>query len=373
MSLRDKARHALHKASNLLGETTGVKPASLHAKAKAKASCVLDLPSLKALLPYETVNESGFFVNRASLGIGLELHPMPGADEPLMQSLAQLLKNKLTTDTDCTVLLYKHPWLGDSLFKNYEPILKQGGIYAELAQQSLQYHLNAIRQGYKNGRNVPAGLSDYVCYLFLSRPNRPEVEEELLQLQADFESELKVSGFGFKRCEKEDFKRLMRALISPDFNELSWPKPQETNELISDAIPNPTAIMSIGDEGMEASITSATGEVQQVSIINCELSSYPVKPFALWQTPDLFANLLEPEQGIQCPFLISLTVRGVSQEKVKANAKARAKSLANNNNAIQGFINPSIREEAAEWQFVHEHTAKGELHLLPTFYNRPLA
>ncbi|MHA3151868.1 type IV secretion system protein TraC [Legionella pneumophila] len=50
-------------------------------------------------------------------------------------------------------------------------------------------------------------------------------------------------------------------------------------------------------------------------------------------------------------------------------ARARAKSLNANNNPVQSFINPSIREEAAEWQFVHDHASKGELHLLPTFYN----
>lgn len=69
------------------------------------------------------------------------------------------------------------------------------------------------------------------------------------------------------------------------------------------------------------------------------------------------------------PFLISFTIRGINQEKMKARAKARAKSLAANNNAVQSFINPSIREETAEWQFVHEHASKGELHLLPSFYN----
>ncbi|MDF1931831.1 DUF5934 domain-containing protein [Legionella pneumophila] len=54
---------------------------------------------------------------------------------------------------------------------------------------------------------------------------------------------------------------------------------------------------------------------------------------------------------------------------MKAKARARAKSLNANNNPVQSFINPSIREEAAEWQFVHDHASKGELHLLPTFYN----
>lgn len=366
---RDKARTLMHQAATLLGETSGIKPASLQAQTKAQESYELDVPSIKALLPYETVNEQGFFVNRNSMGFGLALQPMSGADESLMNSLALLFKNKLTVGTDCTVLLYKHPWLGSSLAQNYEPILKKGGIYAELARASLNYHLEAIKKGYHNGRNVPAGLSDYCCYLFVSRPKHADVEEALHLLQADFESELKVAGFGYQWLQEPDFKVLMRALISPDFNELYWPIINETPGLIAEKIPNPSAKIDIRDECIDSSLSDEKGSIQTTRLVNCEISDYPVKPFALWQTPDLLANILDSEQGIQCPFVISFTIRGVNQEQVKARAKARAKSLTANNNAVQGFINPSIREEAAEWQLVHEHAAKGELHLLPTFYN----
>lgn len=366
---RDKARDLLHRTSQMLGETSGIKPASLSAQRQAHESVTMDLPSIKGLLPYETVNEAGFFVNRNSMGFGLQLSPMSGADESLMKSLAQLFKNKLTVNTDCTVLLYKHPWLEGRLSQNYEPILKQGGIYAELARLSLKYHLNAIKKGYKNGRNVPAGLSDYCGYLFIARPMQSDVEKQLQLLQADFESELKVSGFGFRRLGADDFKVLMRALISPDFNELSWPVINESNGLIAESIPTPSTVLEIEDEAIEVSIADLKGESQRTRIVNCEVSSYPSKPFALWQTPDLFANLLDTEQGIQCPFFISFTIRGVNQEQMKARAKARAKSLGANNNAVQSFINPSIREETAEWQLVHEHASKGELHLMPSFYN----
>ena len=199
----------------------------------------LDLPSLKSLLPYETVNDEGFFVNRQSMGFGMLLMPMSGADESLMKSLAETFKNKLTVDTDCTVLLYKHPWLASHLHQNFEPILKRGGIFAELARQSIKYHLNAIKNGYKNGRNIPATLSDYRCYLFISRPNQPGVEGHLKLLRDDFESELKVAGFGFARCEQDDFKALMRALISPNFNEYAWPAIDESPSFIGETIANP--------------------------------------------------------------------------------------------------------------------------------------
>ncbi|HHI9467516.1 TPA: type IV secretion system protein TraC [Legionella anisa] len=366
---RDKARDILHEVSRKLGETAGIKPTSLAVNTKASDTLSVDLPSLVSLLPYEAVNEDGFFVNRNSMGFGLMLMPMAGADESLMKSLAETLKNKLTEGTDCTVLLYKHPWLLQHLHRNYAPIINQGGIFAELARMSLKYHLNAIQNGYKNGRNVPATLADYCGYLFISRPNQPGVEHQLKSLRDDFESELKVAGFGFACCDEADFKVLLRALVSPNFNELSWPMVESSSSFISESIPNPTTVYEIDDEVIDVSIADEEGMIQRSRIVNCEVTSFPKTPFALWQTPDLFANLLKPEQGIQCPFLLSFTIRGVNQEKMKARAKARAKSLNANNNAIQSFINPGIKDEAAEWQFVHEYASKGELHLLPTFYN----
>jgi conjugal transfer ATP-binding protein TraC len=366
---RDKTRDLLHRASHFLGETTGIKPDSMATLSRANESLTMDLPSVTDLLPYETMDSDGFFINRNSKGFGLMLLPMAGADESLMKSLSALFKNKLTEGTDCTVMLYKHPWLESDLAQSYQPILKQGGIYAELARMSLKYHLNAIKKGYKNGRNIPANLADYRGYLFISRPHEQDGTRRLKHLREEFESELKVMGFGFARIEATDFKVLMRALLSPNFNDTAWPDVPESKGLIKEGMLNPSSVYEISDSRLEISLADEEGFLQKTRVVNCQISEYPKDPFALWQTPDFFANLLLPEHGIQCPFLLSFSIRGVNQEKVKARAKHRAKSASANNNAVQSFINPSIKDEAAEWRFVHEHASKGELQLLPTFYN----
>lgn len=371
---RDKSRGLLHKFSHKLGETSGIKPASLQDFERAQELLHADLPSIKSILPYGFVNEEGLFVNRNSMGFGFNLLPMAGADESLAKTLAELFKNKLTAGTDCTVLLYKQPWLLKSLEQNYQHILQRGDIYSELAKLNLNYHLNAIASGYKNERNIPASLCDYQGFLFISRQRAPEVEAELLALREDFASELKVAGFSFSPCEAYEFKVLMRALISPNFNEQSWPDVTdiEPEAFLNEGIANPSTVYAIEDSAINLSLLDKDGQMQKAKIVNCEITSFPKSEFALWQTPDLFANLLRPEQGIQCPFLISFTIRGVNQEKMRTSAKARAKSLRANNNSIQTFMNPGMNEETAEWQFVHEEASKGELHLYPTFYNLTL-
>lgn len=366
---RDKTRDLLHRFSNKMGETVSIMPHSLRDDAKARESLLLDLPSLKSLLPYESIDDEGFFINRQSVGFGLQLSPLAGADESLMKSLAELFKNKLSEGTDCTVLLYKHPYLAKSLQHSFSPILEKGGIYAELARMSLKYHLKAIEKGYKNGRNVPAMLSDYCCYLFISRRHKASELSRLKQIREDFESELKVTGFNFSRLNVMDFKTLVRTFVSPNLNDIDWPEIQDDTNLISGTIPHPSTAYEITESSIDISLTDEQGNPIHTRIVNCEISNFTNEPFALWQTPDLFANILNPEQGIQCPFLVSFIVRGINQQKMKTKAKSRAKSLTANTNAIQSFMNPGMIDEAKEWQFVHEQSAKGNLLLFPTFYN----
>src|SRR3990167_9385640 len=189
---RDTSREYLHKASCLLGETVGIAPHSMHEQHQAQQTIQVDVPVFSNLLPYESVDEEGFFINRQSVGFGLAFHPLSGADESLMKALAELLKNKLPEGCDCTFMLYKHPYLANDLARCFAPILKQGGIYADLAKLSLNFHTQAISNGYPNNRNIPAQLVDYQGYLFVSIPRQAH-KTQLQKIRDDFTSELKVA------------------------------------------------------------------------------------------------------------------------------------------------------------------------------------
>ena len=368
---RDVARIMLHRFSHFLGETFGVLPESLRDRREGIASLKIELPAFKSLLPYQSVDEDDLFINKKTVGFGLHVAPSAGADESLVTSLSELLKNKLPAGVDCTVMLYKHPYLEAPLSRSFSCILKKGGIYSELARMSIKYHLKALKKGYKNTRNVPAQLVDYRCYVFVSRPSTEGAQKSLTLLRDDWESELKVAGFGFERLEKPDFLSLMRTLVSPKLDEIAWPEVDISSKDMNEHVACDTSFYEVSDMNIDITTSNSMGESHTTRVINCEVSpnGWPKVPFALWQTPDLFANLINPSQGIPCPFLISMTMRGLSQEKTKALAKRRAKSLTDNSNAIQTFLNPSMVDEAREWHYVHEEGTKDNVALINTFYN----
>lgn len=369
-TLRDKARMLIHQLSHFLGESDADAPCSILDAARAKTLVAVDFPSFKSMLPYETVDEDSLFINRTTAGFGLHVLPASGADMSLMKSMAELFKTKLPVGVDCTVMLYKHHYIGRELAYNYEPIINKGGIHAELARRSLDFHLKAIKEGYPNGRNIPAQLADYRCYFFLSCQRVGDFQTRLKHLRDDFSSELKVAGLAFERVDRDEFQRLLSALTAPNLDEIEWPEATHHEELLADSVISPSIVVEIADRAMNFSSTNQVGDEHTVRVIQCELAGYPKKntPWALWQTPDLFANLMHAEHGIQCPFLISFTIRGANQERLRATAKRRAHSLNKNINAIQIFMNPGIKDEAEEWSLAHEEGSKGNLDLFPTCY-----
>lgn len=368
-ALIDKGRTSLHRLTKFLGEDHGVDPVSVKKRRAARHSVTVDLPSLRHLLPYESVDDDLFFINKNSVGFGLHLQPASGADEALVKSMAELLKNKLPKDCDCTVLLYKHHHVAADLYRGFKPSLDKGGIYETLAQMSLKYHINAVHKGYKNKRSLSAQLVDYRVYLFFSMQRKACSPPTMRDIRSNIESELRVAGLHFARCDTQDFAVLLRSLLSPNLDCIDWPQVTlSPDEPLSHAIPAPSTLLDIGNTHIDVESSGQEGATTQTRVVCTHISRWP-EQFALWQTPDLFSNLLKPEHGISCPFLISFTIRGANQDAMRALAKRRAKGLNKNSNAVQNFLTPGARDEQAEWNFAYAETEKRNIALLPTFYS----
>lgn len=367
-ALRDVSRQLVYRIARFVGEEVSA-PESLKNQAQANDTLILDAAVFEQLLPYESLSEHDLFVNQSTMGYGLHVSPGSGADVQRVKAHAELLKHRLPAGFDLTVMLYKHHYLANALHRGFEPLLKRGGIFKAIARMSLRYHLNAIKAGYKNKRNIPAQLADYSCYLFVSTSNHKEASTKLLDSRNVIESELSVAGYHHARLSGNDFKTLLRVLVSPNLDDIDWPSCEvNAHELLSSGMIRPNTTFSVNEDSVDVRVVDEEGVPKHSRLVSLMVEKWPEK-LALWSTPDLFANLYSPEKGIQCPFLISFTIRGVDQEKVKEESKSRAEQFKKNNNAVQRFLNPNLVQEMKEWQYAHEETNKNNLALNPTFYN----
>lgn len=365
----DSTKDMFAKVASIFGEDNNTSPGSFSQKQKAQGSLVFDLPSLSSLLPYESINEDLIFINKKSIGFGLFAMCAPGANETLTKAMAELLKNKLPEGVDMTVMLYRHHHLNQALEQGFEPLLAMGGEFERLALMNLKYHKNGALSQYTNGRGINAALSDYQLMVFFSMKKTVNAIELMCSLRNMMESELSVAGLTNIRIEKEVFSTVVRALIHPNLQALDWDRVDlDDRALLSDTIPTGNGVFKIHDLSIDIEDSDKEGKPYQTKIINCHIKRFPDK-FALWQTPDLFANLLRPEHGIPCAFLISFTIRGANHEKMQALAKKRAGSLNSNANPMQHFMNPKAQDERVSWNFIHKEGSRDNLSLLPTFYN----
>ena len=324
---------------------------------------------MEQLLPYESITDDNIFINTTSLGFGLFLSPASGADERLVNAHAEMLKQRLPAGYDLTGVLHKHHYIAADLYRGYEPILKKGGIYEAIARMSLRYHLNAIKNGYKTINNIPTQLADFSCYLFITTTNKRGKEQELTDLRVAMESELSVAGYNTSRMGGHDLKTLVRVVTSPDISQTQWPECEvNSHEKLSKGMVKPNTTFEANSDSVDITVTNDEGQFQETRVVNLMIQKWP-KQFALWSTPDLFANIFSPDKGIQCPFMITFFIRGVNQEQVRQEAKARSESLSKNDNGVQRFINPSLTSEKEEWMYVHAESNKNNLAVMPTFYN----
>lgn len=368
-SIKDKVTNLLSFSASFLGVGFALE-GDAKARKKAQEALVFDKADLKALLPYQYQNE-GLFENKQSYGFGFELAPASGADNSLMQALAELLKNHVPEQVAAQFMMVKHPYIGSMLDWGFEPYFAKGGVFKTLAEKSLQYHAKAAIKGYKNQANIPATLCDFRVYVFFSTKKTRRSQPLMKSLAQSIQSELKVMGLHPMPVDKKMLASLVRVLMTPE-NSFYWPKIDEAihqeEALISHYCLKENASLMIYDGCIDAETEDDQGQEYKRVLVNCGINKYPSQ-FALWQTPDLFSNIYKVQKNISCPFLISFTLMGKNQTKMAGTAKTKAYNLAKSNNAIQNFINPYHQDELSDWSSVSEGLAKDEISLFETCYN----
>jgi conjugal transfer ATP-binding protein TraC len=330
-----------------------------------EAALNLNIKTLTSLLPYETIDESLIFHNKSSIGFAMELAPFLGADEALVKTLADFISNKVLVDIDVSIMLYKNRFIAESLETGLSQLAEKGGIYAELGDSIFANTLTATKAGFANNKNLKAGPCNYRAFWFFSIKNSSAALESLLQMRQSFEAEFRVLGAAFKRLDAVDFTKLVQNILNPNSDAFMENKSSyKDNKLIAGQLLHSNTLYQIADDKLTVETTDATGASKEAVIVNLSLDDMP-ESFALWQTPDLFANLLNPEYSIPCDFLSILSFRMVDSQKSANTAKMKSRNLSKNLNAIQKFLNPKIVDEARDWAFAHDNN----ILILPCFIN----
>jgi len=161
----------------------------------------------------------------------------------------------------------------------------------------------------------------------------------------------------------------LKSLTSVNLSDLDWPEVDDSRDgSLSKQVVNPNTTFKVNEDSVDITVLDEKGVRQETRAVSLMVEKWPEK-FALWSTPDLFANIFFPDKGIQCPFLISFTMKGTDFHENRDLAQSNTRRCEKNNNAVQRFLNPNLVKEYEDWNNAYKATTTGDMSLIPTFYN----
>jgi conjugal transfer ATP-binding protein TraC len=223
--IKEWIKKSSFKAASFLNEAEGGMPKRINREALAKALSI-DASHFSALLPYRYFDEEyNVFVNEHSLGFGLELAPLAGADESIIESLSNLLKNKIPASIDVQFILWGNNKVGALIDQSTSKQAELGGIFEKMSLLSNRYFKQAAKDSFYNKRKLPLSLRDYRCFCFISKETgySESAMKGLQELRETLQTEFKASSMTTVSITLEGFLNILPNILMPEEADL-YPK-----------------------------------------------------------------------------------------------------------------------------------------------------
>lgn len=342
-----------------------------------------------SLFPYRYYDEADeLFINENTLGFGLELSVLCGANEKIIHGLSDLLRFKIEESYDVQFTLWGSREVGEQIDRAFVNQYQLGGMYRSLADISRKYYRKAAETQFKNPRDIPLSLRDYRVFCFVSKRTKynQRALDELLQLRTSLEAELKAVGLSFFRVRIDAFLKVVRSWLHPsqhideskdhyDIHESIHRQIVDPSfELIQDLqdltleFEAPKGTKGDNDKGIQKGSQLARLKRMQSKIVNLSLKELPDK-FALWMSADNFCNILHVAQSIRCPFLISFYIKLIPQHLAKNLAQDKYRELSKKASSPYAKIISGTTHAAEEWKKIRDELDKDDIRLAKTYFN----
>lgn len=359
------------KLASILGEDKDTSTSNVNYK---KLNKLIDFghPSFSSILPYRYFwPEKNLFINEHSVGFGLELTVFSGADEKLVNSIADLLRYRIGDDMDLQFILWGSNQVGDIIDNTYEHQVNNNNIYSELAKASAQYYKKGAKDGFNSKLNLPVTLREYRLFAFLSKnsPYHEDAVKDIELARGNFTVELGSMGVGYIDLTQENFLPLLHSWINPDINNITpLTIRHENNSTLNEQVVDKSFELINEPERLTIEVSSEDNTRTQTKITNLSIRSLP-EEFALWQSADNFFNVFRASQAIRCTFLISMHARLIPQVKAKSHAQRMFLDIDKKARSTYAKYISGTQEMAREWKKIRDDLASDTIRLANVYFN----
>lgn len=329
------------------------------------ASLSIDTPSLKKILPMVAFDRNTqLFINQQSVGFAFHIQTLSGANDQLVASLADAIKQTCQPGWVGQVLLIKHHYLDGLLTGAYQPLTQEDRLAGQFAQHTCAFHQRAAREGYATNHHMSARCCDYqVVCCFSSVQSRDQ--ETVSQFQQAITTAITSSGLSCQLMQDDALLSLMRVITSPSKTGSQWPSVSApAHDTLASVAVASNQSYHIEDDYIDCE----QGDGNITRCVNLGLEKLP-SHFALWQSADHLVNLLNPELAIPCPAIISLTFEVFDPEQSRTRTSAQASHWQKRNNAPMRLLVPDLDAIIHDWTRLSDEMNRGETTLVTTCFN----
>lgn len=320
---------------------------------------------LSSQLPYEAYDpEHAVYINKHSIGFILEAAPLTGATEEVEEILASLVTDVLPPDTDLQFLLWGSDKIGGVLDAFQAARSGQGEIFEWLAKQRVEY----LKRGTLNSLTLSGQfiLRDFKLFVVVSMPKKEkEVEmqtQTLVELRQDIQSSFKSIQIPTRDISIENFMSLMTDLINPSSH--CYPAKQSWNEYdaLNLQLTDPEYSLSIYRDKLRFDTEQESWDVRCFTV-----RDFPKDKVAQFRMTENIGQLFNSSLQIPCPFVLSLSIRPMDQEKSIAQAQMKYMNKDTTAKSPLAKFKPAASKESHDWTYVRQRLSEGD-RLVKIFY-----
>lgn len=342
--------------------------------ARQKLQESFSYPSLTSLLPWREFDEkSKLFINTRSVGFMLEVAPLAGANQQVVQALDDLMRKKLPRRTPVTVLMVASKCVGDMLENGLSRDMWKGDMAPQLNAITKAYWERSALKGLANEREYPLYLRNYRVFLVYAHPGTGGLKsmDEVAQLRETVRVSLMSASMDTRRVGASEFLSIIREQLNYRPGQVStasehWNPEQELHRQCVDTStemevhPDYLRLTTSTKAGDRAVEEGAVSTVASTRIVNMQLTKVP-KQFALWQAADNLQNMRFPDLGIPCPFLLSWTICVEEQVSSQNEAFRKEQDMGKKANSSYGKLFPNTQRTYEEWRDLRMGLASNEI------------
>lgn len=343
-------------------------------KAEQLLDDMLEYPSLTGVLPYHTYDpENQIFINKNSLGFMLELTPLAGANEFIVESLDECLRKKIPRKMPLQFTFIASKEIKNSLATGLKNEKWEGENSAHFNEISrAYYHFSALNQ-FDNGRGYRLTLRNYRLFMNYAEPKKGDLVTQIKNLSGllkIIKSAMEGSFLFGNTLSPNELLQLIREISSVDMGSTTVSSDKYDEQLpIDEQCLEKNIQLTLNKDNIhvrtkQKDISGSTNTI----INNYMIDTNPERAY-LWRAADNIGSILSPSLMISCPFVVTFIIEIEDQAKVVNEVNTKFLDRKRKSESQLGVLIPSIKREAQELNQLRTKLDGGKSALAYYYYN----